>query len=64
MKKVFNLEGLNKVAILMVFRKMLEPEKRQPSCNELLQNCITACERTAAAGASNAAIAQCKEKIL
>ena len=41
-------------------------EKRQespqePSCNEILQNCITACEQVADAGASDATVTQCKE---
>ena len=33
-------------------------EKRQTSCNELLQNCIAICER---AGANDAVTTQCKE---
>ena len=37
-------------------------EKRQASCNkQLLQDCITACERAEAAGGSDAALTQCKE---
>ena len=36
-------------------------KQQQASCNEILQTCITACEQAADAGATDAALTQCKQ---
>ena len=62
--KTTMMAGVCLLALVLTFtiaKSELSREKRQASCNELLKNCITACERVAAAGGSDAVLDQCKE---